>query len=143
MSSITSANAIIMLTVAGLFDAPQQIQGFAADDVFSTDAVVPGETMMGVDGRLSGGHVNNPVMQSYALQADSPSVDFFDAWFNAQKALGDTYVANGVITLPSLGTKWSMTRGFLTNYPFMPDAKKLLQPRRFQITWERVDPART
>ena len=139
--SITSANAIIMLTIANLFDVPQQIQGFASDDVFSTDAIAPAETMMGVDGLLSGGYVNVPVVQGFSLQADSPSIDFFDAWYAAQRAQNDTYVANGIITLSSLGRKWSMTKGYLTNYPMLPDAKKLLQPRKFSITWERVDPA--
>ena len=64
MSSITSANAIFLLSISGLYSVPQQLQGFAADDIFDVSGVSPGEVMMGVDGKLSGGFVYNPVSMS-------------------------------------------------------------------------------
>jgi hypothetical protein len=139
--SITSANAVLMMSIRNLFDTPQQIQGFAADDIFGTDPITASETMRGVDGKLSGGFVYNEINQNYSLMADSPSVDIFDQWYLAQQAQRDTYVADMTILLTSLGTKWALTNGFLKTYPPIPDAKKVLQPRRFTITWETVSPA--
>ena len=139
--SITAANAIVMLTVPELFLTPQQLQGFAADDVYDTDGINSVETMMGVDGRLSGGFVFVPVAQNYALQADSDSVRFFDTWWTQMQAAQDVYPANGTVLLPAVGKKFTMTRGFLTGYKPIPDAKRVLQPIRFAITWNRVAPS--
>lgn len=141
MASITGATAVIMLTIPALFPVPFQLQGFAADDVYDTDDLQSAETLMGVDGKLSGGFVYVPVVQRYALQADSPSITYFDEWWSAQQALREVLSVNGLVSLPSLGRKWTMTKGFLTGYKPVPDGKKLLQPQRFGITWESVFPA--
>lgn len=141
MPSLTSANAVVMLWIPGIFPAPVPIQGFAADDVFDTDTIESAETLMGVDGILSAGFVFVPVNQNYALQADSPSISFFDLWWTTQQQTRDIYRANGLISLRALGKKWTMSRGVLTNYKPLPDAKKLLQPQKFRITWESSFPA--
>ena len=139
--SITAANAVVMLGVAGVFPIPQQLQGFAADDIFATETNEPVEILMGIDGIMSYGFVNVPVKWSISLQSDSPSNDVFDNWIAAQKTNQDAYPANATITLPSLGLKWVMTKGVITTYPPIPDAKKVLQPRKFTLTFESVDPA--
>lgn len=141
--SLTSANCIIMLGIPGVYTTPQQLQGFSADDVFDTDSVEVGETLMGVDGVLSGGWVNNPVSQNFSLQADSPSNAVFDNWYAAERTITDKYPASAVITLPSLNVKYTMVRGFLISYPIIPAARKIIQPRRFTIRWESATPANT
>ena len=55
MPSITSANAILTLAIPLLFPTPVQLQGFAADDVYDIPRIKSVETLMGVDGVLSGG----------------------------------------------------------------------------------------
>lgn len=134
--SLSAANAVITLSIAGLFNAPQQLQGFAADDVFETDALESVEVLMGVDQKLSGGFVAAPLKQMFSLQSDSPSIFIFDQWWQAMKAAADTFQASGVIILTTVGTKWTMNNGFLTSYMPLPTTKKLIQPRKFQITWE-------
>ena len=52
MSTITSANASVVLTVPDVFAVPQIIAGFAADDAFTQEAADLAETRMGVDGNL-------------------------------------------------------------------------------------------
>lgn len=141
MASITGATAVVMFTIPGLFPVPIQLQGFAADDVFNTDALESAEVLMGVDGRLSGGFVFVPVKQNYMLQADSPSIEFFDTWWGSNQAIRDLYTANGLVSQPALGKKFTMTRGFLTGYKPMGDTKKLIQPQPFAITWESILPA--
>ena len=143
MASLTAANAVITLTIPGVFGRPQQLKQFAVDDVADVDTLTVAETAMGVDGFLSGGYVYNAVKYVYTLQANSPSNFIFDQWKAAQDAQQDTFAANGLLSLKSLGTKWTWTNGFLTEYKPAPDVKKILQPRKFQITWERVAPQPT
>jgi len=139
--SISSANAIIMLSVADLFDTPVQIQGFSADDVFDAPELEVAEHSMGVDGRLSAGFVFREVDWSVTLQADSPSQDFFDEWYNAEQANRDKFQASGTVVLLGPGKKFTMIKGFLKRYKPMPDGKKTLEPRKFGIVWEQIIPA--
>ena len=141
MATITAANAVFTITVASLFPTPQQLQGFAADDVFSHALVAPVETLMGVDGFLSGGWTPQPKVQTIALQADSPSNYIFDTWYSAQETAREVYIADAHITLASIQRSFYCVKGFLTNYPPMADARKILQPRRFSITWEAINTA--
>lgn len=141
MGSITAANAIYQIIIPGVFDAPQQLQGFAADDIFSTDPLTSTETSMGVDGLLSAGFVNVEVKQGITFQADSASNDVFDNWFAANFAAKDSFPASAVIIIPSIRRKWQMTTGFLTTYPPLPDGGKVLKPRKFGITWQSASRA--
>lgn len=140
MATLTTANAVITLAVLPLFPIPQQIQGFAADDVFDAPPVKAAETSMGVDGILSGGFVFNEFPWTISLQADSASNNFFDVWYLQNRAVLDAYTATGQIVLPALGMKWDMADGFLMDYPWLPSAKKIVQPRRYGITWGSVTP---
>lgn len=141
MSSITGANAVIMLSIPLLFPVPVQLQGFAADDVFTTNAIQNAETLMGVDGRMSAGFVFVSVEQQYSLQADSESLFFFEQWYAAQQVARELFRANGVVLLTAVGKKWTMTNGVLSSHKPIPDTKKLLQPQQNSITWESVLPS--
>lgn len=139
--NLSSANAVIILGITDLFPIAQQIQGFSADDIFSTDPIDTAELVMGVDGKLSAGYVYAMVPQSFTLQADSPSNDFFESWYGAEQVSGNKYSAFGTITLPSIGKVYTMTNGFLSSYPPIADGKKILQPRKYGITWNLITPA--
>lgn len=138
MSTITSANSVLMLGINRLFNIPIQIQGFATDDAFTLEDVDMAETMMGVDGKLSGGWI--PVVKSLeiTLQADSASNDFFDAWIAAESTAREKYTANGSILLQGTGKLYVLTNGFLKKGNLMPPAKKVLQPRKFTIEFEGI-----
>lgn len=139
--SITSATARLALSVANLYAAPQNIQGFAVDDAFDAEVLETAETMMGVDGTLTGGLVFNPTKMTITLMADSPSVPFFDNWVAAQRSIRDIYIASGTIYLVAVNRKYDLNRGILTNYPQLPDVKKMLQPLKYTIAWQNVLPA--
>ena len=141
MADITGATATFVLAIASLFPAPIQLQGFAADDVFTTDPQESAEVLMGVDGFLSTGFVFVPVRQMIALQADSPSNDLFDFWHASMVAAKQAFFAQGNVNLPAINRNWTLINGTLTTYPPVPDGKRLLQPRRFGITWESISPA--
>jgi hypothetical protein len=138
--SITSANAILMISVPDLFPAPRQIQQFAADDVHDVDPQEVAEIMMGVDGVMTAGFVFSPVRQGISLMADSPSIAFFDQWNAAQRQIADIYFANGSVQYPGAKLKYNLSRGVLTTFPPISDAKKVLQPRKFIITWNQIVP---
>ena len=139
--TLTSANSILIIGVAGLFNAPQQIQGFATDDIFSIEDIDTVETAMGVDGKLSAGWVPVPIKQKITLQADSDSTFIFEQWYQQQQLAKETLIASGSIFLPSVQRKYLMTRGFLTSVNVAPTAKKILQPRAYTITWQSVSAA--
>jgi hypothetical protein len=142
MGFITAADAVLTLSVPPLFTAPQQLKGFAADDVYNIPQIRSVETQMGVDGVLSAGFVYVPIPQEVVLQADSASNNFFDTWWTQMEATKTTYGASGIIILPGIGTKFAMLNGFLTGYTPAPAAKRVLQPRRFEVTWQTIQPAR-
>lgn len=139
-STLTSANSIFMLAIAGIFSAPQQLKGFSADNIFDMAEVETNQALMGVDGRLSAGRVLHPRVQTINLQADSASNNLFDTWNDQEQQAVETYFASGSVILKSVGTEYVLTRGTLTTYSQMPNAGKILQPRRFVITWEKVQP---
>lgn len=136
--TITSANAVLMLGINGLYNSPRRIQGFSADDVTDLDALAVGETSMGVDGRLSAGFVFNAISQNITLQADSESADIFENWQQAERQRREKYVAFGSILIKATGRRYTLTRGFLVNTTLMPAVRKTLQPRRFTLSWESV-----
>jgi hypothetical protein len=141
MATLTSANSAFALQIAGLYPIPQSMQGYATDDAFTADDVNPVETLIGVDGKLSGGYTPYPTKLHIALQADSPSNAIFDNWLSAQVASKETYIANAIISLPGTGDKYTFTRGFLTSATPIAGSKKILQPRKFEITFEQVSKA--
>lgn len=141
MASLTGATAVYQLSVVGLFPSAIQLQGFSVDDVFSTAAIDSAEVMMGVDGFMSAGFKYVEIKQTISLQADSDSCSIFDQWWTAQQVAQDLYYANATVNLKALGTQWTMTRGALTSYAPLPDVKKIIQPRKFEITWNTVSPA--
>ena len=141
MGDITSANSILTLAIPPLFVTPQQLQGFAADDVYDVPAIQSVEVLMGVDGVLSAGFVYKEIEQEIILQADSASNLLFDTWWTQMVSAKQTYAAQGEIQLPNIASLFTMTNGYLTSYKPAPQAKRLLQPRRYRITWNLIAPA--
>lgn len=141
MGDITSTNAILTLAIPPLFVTPQQLQGFAADDVYDVPAIQSVEVLMGVDGVLSAGFVYKEIEQEIVLQADSASNAIFDTWWSQMVAAKTSYSASGEIQLPNISSLFTMTNGFLTSYKPAPQGKRLLQPRRYRITWNLIAPS--
>ena len=135
---ITAANAVITLSQATLFPVPQQLQGFAADDVTDMDNAKVLEHVMGVDGVLSFGFVFVERMQNITLQADSASNSFFDIINASQEAAQTAYPLTGVIILPAIGLMFSCVNGGLDTYNPMPAVRRIIQPRKYRIVWNSV-----
>lgn len=138
--SITSANAVIILTVPGVFSSGVKLQGFSTDDVEDWEQVKSVETAQGIDGNLSAGYVNAPRKQTISLQADSASNDVFEAWGSAMDAAQEVIQASASIAIPGISKAYSCTVGWLVDRSPSPSAKKTLQPRKWGIEWQTVAP---
>ncbi len=136
--TITAANSQFALAIAGLYPAPQNLQGYAADDAFSTADVSNAQTVRGIDGKMSAGFVFADLQQTITIMPDSPSLSVFNNWMVAQLAAREVLIASATIILPSIGFKYVLTKGVLTQGKPIPDVKKVLQAVGFQITWESI-----
>lgn len=141
MSTLTTANSAFSLLVRGLFPVPQSLHGYATDDSFAAEDVTPGEVQMGVDGQLSAGYVPYATVMTFTFQADSPSTAMFDTVLEAQKANKEMFIFDGTGIIQGTGEKYAMTKGYLTSATPMSTGKKILQPRKFSITFENVSKA--
>lgn len=138
--TITSANAVFLLTVPGLLPVPFQVQGFAADAAFLFDTVDAAETVMGVDGKMSAGYLPFITPQQITLQADSPSIQLFDSILAAEKLAKELFFLFGTISMPGVKKSFVMTKGALKRITQAPPAAKVLQPQAYQVDWEDVAP---
>lgn len=139
--TITSANSTFILNIPGVFPAPLPIQGYAADDAFTVEPFDTAEAIVGVDGKLSAGFTPTPKKLTVMLQADSPSLEIFDAWLGAMESAREVFFAEATITLPSIAKTYNMRKGVLTNAVKLPPNKKTLQPVQYVITFESIEPA--
>lgn len=137
-TSITSANSVFTLVVAGLFPVPINIQGYATDDAFSSAAVSAAQAIMGVDGVLSAGFTPFPTKLSVVLQADSESKAVFETWLQAMQSGREVVWGDATIALPSIQQTFIFTKGVLTEITQVPAAKKVLQPVHYEITFENL-----
>lgn len=138
MSTITSANSSVIITVPLVFAVPQIIEGYAADDAFTQEAADLAETRMGVDGQLSGGYTPSVKKFAIALMADSVSLAVFETWKAAIEAGKEQFpTGSGItVTLPSIGKAYFLNKLFFKNSSMMPSAKKVLEPFIAQIEYQ-------
>lgn len=141
MSTITTANSVIFLSVAGLYDTPLQLQGYSADAAFASDPINTVEMSMGIDGKLSAGYTPVASPFSITLQADSASNEIFETWQATQESAREALPSSMTVVLPATGRKYTGTRGFLTSVPKVPTGQKTLQPRTYTINFESLQPA--
>ncbi len=80
-------------------------------------------------------------VQTYMFQADSPSLEFWDTILEAQKAQNETLELYGTLIIQGIDRKYALVKGFITSATPAPTSKKVLQPRKFVVTWQSVTPA--
>ena len=138
---ITSSNSTFTLMIPPIFPSPQVLEGYAVDDAFSVDDLVLAEVQMGVDGKMSAGFTPNVSTMTISLQADSPSILVFEYWTQVMKGAKEIFVGQGAISILSVSKNYILTNGVLTAVKQLSDAKKVLAPQSFTITWETITPS--
>ena len=136
MTDISSSNSTFTLNVPAVFAAAVALQGYSTDDAFSTQQVDIAETFVGVDGKFSAGVVPYLVKQEIMFQADSPSITLMEQWLSAMAAAQQAYFGNATILLPSIAKQYVLGPGILSRITPIPQAKKVLQPVTYEITWQ-------
>lgn len=136
--SITSANSVFTITCPAIFPIPFNVEGYAADAAFETEAVDSAEAVMGVDGKMAVGWTPFITPLNVTLQANSDSAQFFDDILGAQIAARESFQLDASIQLPSLKKVYTLTNGAMTRITQFPGAKKVLQPVSYQLKFESV-----
>lgn len=131
MADISAANASIALAVQGF--PTTFLVGFDVDDAFLTEPVDVAETKVGVDGVLSYGLVFAPIIMEVMLQADSPSVSLFEAWYAIEQVNLVKYPAVAEIRLFSVRRSYSIEGMVLKDYTAFSPVRRVLGPRRFTM----------
>lgn len=136
MADITSANSVLSIGAVGLFTIPQQLLGFGTDDAYSMADVDTSEVYIGVDGIMSYGWVPQIKAMKIHMQADSPSIGFWETIYNTQEAAQAPVALFGTLRQPSILRAYTLAIGVMSGYKPIADAKKVLQPRDFSIKWQ-------
>lgn len=139
--NVTSADAKLYMTAAGLFPAPTQIYDFSTDTMFGSDAVDNSEDYMGADGEYSAGWIPQIKTWTVTLQAGSPSHKFFQSIYQAEESVRSKITIGATLYLPSAGTVYTFSTGILKNLKILPDAGKVLQAQSYQTRWKSITPS--
>lgn len=139
--TITAANATLMVTCPGVLPVAIQLQGFATDDAFDIGDANPTEVRKGVDGKKSSGYTPYMVPMTIHFQADSQSIDVFEAILAAMDAAQEDFPLGMSALIPSVGKVYTCTNGSLVRVSKAPPAHKVLEPQIYEIMWDTVFPA--
>ena len=118
MLDITSANATVGMSVGGLFSI--NLENFSADSSFTTDTIQVAETRMGVDGHMAAGFTPNIKTLTINLEAGSPSTEFMILLNQAQETNRRPYEVNMVVSIPSIGKRYTFSNGVLESSKGLP-----------------------
>lgn len=140
MSTLTAANIKFAIVIPDIFPVPQILEGYGVDDAFATEALELAQVRMGVDGKMKGGYVPNPIVMPIKFMPTSISVATFENWGRGMVSAREVFEAQATITYPSLGKVFICSTGILTKYKPLPDAKKLLEDVSYEITWQDIKP---
>lgn len=138
MTTLTVANIAMTIQVPGVFAVPFPVQGFGPDDVVEFPDVKPTEVLIGVDKRKSSGYVAHLYPLRITLQADSPSILFFEQWWQTMDQVTEDLPGNASIISPALGKVWTFSNGTLTSFTPGPQGKKLFQPQKYELMCESM-----
>jgi len=137
-ADITSANAILVMTVANLFPAGVTLQGFSTDQSYSQDELQVTEDRMGVDGNLVAGWIPSIKPVTVILEASSPSYTAMCQLYRAMEKKRGIYTVKLVATIPSIARIYTWTEGVLKSGQPVADGKKILDPTSWKFDFARL-----
>ena len=135
MVDITSANATIAMAVeGGLFSV--ELSHFSADSSFTSDTIQAAETRMGVDGHMAAGFTPAIKPLTINLEAGSPSLVYMQLLKQVQETNMRPYRVQMVISIPSIGKRYSFSEGVLQSYKDLPDGQNVLSSTQWVFNFE-------
>lgn len=136
--SITSANSVFMVSVLSLGVTNQRLQGYSADNAFSTADIEVTENQIGVDGLKSAGYLPQLFVQTLDFQANSPSIALFEQIYESMAATKGVFTISGIIQLPDLGKQYNLALGTLQSYQPILNARRVMEAASYTINWGGV-----
>ena len=137
MLDITSANATVAMSVAeGLFSI--NLENFSADSSFTSDTVQAAETRMGVDGHMAAGFTPAIKTITINLEAGSPSTEYMQLLRQVQEVNMKPYKVQMVISIPSIGKRYTFSEGVLQSFKGLPDGQIVLSPTQWVFNFETM-----
>lgn len=134
MLDITSANATVAMAVEGLPSI--MLDHFSADSSFTSDTVQAAETRMGVDGHMSAGYTPAIKTVTINLEAGSSSTQYMQLLRQVQEANLKPYKVQMVISIPSIGKRYTFSNGVLQSFKDLPDGQNVLSPTQWVFHFE-------
>lgn len=131
---ITSANSVAVLS-CDLFT--EQLQQFATDTSFEGEEDSIAETRMGIDGKMVAGFTPSIKPVTIHLEASSPSYERLTLLKQSMERNRKIYQCSLVITVPSLGKRYTYSKGVLQGAKDLPDGKKVLDPTTWTFHFEQ------
>lgn len=136
---ITSANAVLVMTVADLFPAGITLQGFAADQSYSQDELQVTEDRMGVDGNLVAGWIPSIKSVTIMLEASSPSYTPMVQLYRAMEMKRGIIPVSLVATIPSIKRIYTWSEGVMKSGTPVANGKKILDPTTWKFDFARLN----
>ncbi|HHS9880595.1 TPA: phage tail fiber protein [Klebsiella aerogenes] len=140
--NITSADAVITLTIPNLYPSGFELEEFEAQNIFDMSDSDMAEKVRTADGKLLAGYVFGDLQWTFHLSPSSDSINYVNTWANTEKAAKTKFRCFGTIILPSLGMKYTMNNGVLMRWRWIPSAGRVMQPIPGMIEWESITPER-
>ena len=91
---------------------------------------------MGVDGHMAAGFTPAIKTVTINLEAGSPSATFLQLLVQAQETNLKPYKVQMVISVPSIGKRYSFSNGVLQSYKDLPDGQNVLSPTQWVFHFE-------
>lgn len=124
--TLTAANSILMIKFKGLQNHPVKVEGYQADNAFEFGEAAIGETVVGVDGKQSGGYTPHEVDFNIHLLATTPSRDLFEMARAKMNTEMETFPVEIFVELPAIKARVHAT-GFMVSASGGSSAKRLLE----------------
>lgn len=124
LRTITTSNLAITLAVEQLYPVAQALEGFAPEEVLTSEDVPITISQQGVDGKKSVGLLRSGRDFSMTFAADSPSLDIFENWRARQNSDGDVLYGSMVVSSKGLKKKFVWNKLTITSMPDIPSAKQ-------------------
>ncbi|HDY4931529.1 TPA: hypothetical protein RPG34_003361 [Yersinia enterocolitica] len=138
---ITSANSKLRIIVPSFYPGGFDVDDYAAEDMWNTDALQNTEEMLSADGKYHAGFVFDTTKLNLMLMPTSQAGYLIGDWAAAERTAVTKFACNAVLTIPALGLKYNFVNGVLFTWTPTPPGKRVLQPRPAIFHFESITPS--
>lgn len=131
----------VLSAFSDIIGVPLILEGWAADQAFSSAAVTSAEVVQGVDGKKHAGWVPSMVPITGNVMPDTDTASNLGRIFQAQRMMRETFIVTGTLIIPALARAYSLLNGTLTQNVPIPAHNRVQAAQTFQIIFESAEEA--